>query len=116
MQKWLLKPGGVNRVLHSVAALRDLYLRAKKKKADFQRAYRCLRDRMKYMCNAGYRSLGGTAGTRDNRSSLQDPVHATLEAERHALETAGSADDLERACATAERSVGGRLRARAEPH
>jgi hypothetical protein len=63
MQKWLLKPGGVNRVLHSAATLRDLYLRAKKKKADFQRAYRYLRDRMQYMRYAEYRSLGMPLGS-----------------------------------------------------
>jgi hypothetical protein len=63
MQKWLLKPGGVNRVLHSAAALRDLYLRAKKKRADFQRAYRYLRDRMQYMRYAEYRTLGIPLGS-----------------------------------------------------
>src|SRR5262249_58464611 len=29
MQKWLLKPGGVNRVLHSAAALREQYQRTR---------------------------------------------------------------------------------------
>lgn len=63
MQKWLLKPGGVNRVLHSAAALRELHLQAKKKKTAFQRAYRYLRDRMKYMRYAEYRSLGVPLGS-----------------------------------------------------
>jgi hypothetical protein len=58
MQKWLLKPGGVNRVLHSAAAFRERYGLRGKKRADFQRAYRYLRDRMKYLKYAGYRRLG----------------------------------------------------------
>jgi len=62
MQKWLKKPGGVNRVLHSAAALRDLYL-AKSKRAKFQTAYRYLRDRMPYMRYADYRSLGVPLGS-----------------------------------------------------
>ena len=63
MQKWLKKPGGVNRVLHSAAALRDLYRLRGKKRGDFQRAYRYLRDRMKYMRYAEYRSLGVPLGS-----------------------------------------------------
>jgi hypothetical protein len=63
MQKWLKKPGGVNRVLHSAAALRDLYRLCGKKRNDFQRAYRYLRDRMKYMRYAEYRSLGVPLGS-----------------------------------------------------
>lgn len=62
MQKWLKKPGGVNRVLHSAAALRDLYL-AKSKRAKFQTAYRYLRDRMPYMRYADYRSMGVPLGS-----------------------------------------------------
>jgi hypothetical protein len=63
MQKWLKKPGGVNRVLHSAAALRDLYKLSAKKRPDFQRAYRYLRDRMKYMRYAEYRSWGVPLGS-----------------------------------------------------
>lgn len=47
MQKWLLKPGGVNRVLHSAAALRDHYGLKGTKRAEFEKAYRYLRKRMK---------------------------------------------------------------------
>jgi len=63
MQKWLKKPGGVNRVLHSAAALRELYRVRGKKRGDFQRAYRYLRDRMQYMRYAEYRSLGVPLGS-----------------------------------------------------
>ncbi len=63
MQKWLKKPGGVNRVLHSAAALRDLYRLHGQKRGDFQRAYRYLRDRMKYMRYAEYRALGLPLGS-----------------------------------------------------
>jgi hypothetical protein len=63
MQKWLLKPGGVNRVLHSAAALRDLYRVRGKKRQEFQRAYRYLRDRMKYMRYADYRAWGVPRGS-----------------------------------------------------
>jgi hypothetical protein len=63
MQKWLLKPSGVNRVLHSAAALRDQQaLRGKKLKA-FGTAYRYLRDRMAYMSYADYRRLGVPLGS-----------------------------------------------------
>lgn len=63
MQKWLLKPGGVNRVLHSAAAFRERYGLRGKKRADFQRAYRYLRDRMKYLKYAEYRRLGVPLGS-----------------------------------------------------
>jgi hypothetical protein len=63
MQKWLLKPGGVNRVLHSAAALRDLYRLRAKKLGEFHKAYRYLRNRMKYMRYAQYRSLGVPLGS-----------------------------------------------------
>ena len=63
MQKWLLKPGGVNRVLHSAAALRDYYGLAKSKRVGFKKAYRYLRKRMKYMKYAAYRRLGVPLGS-----------------------------------------------------
>jgi hypothetical protein len=63
MQKWLLKPVGVNRVLHSAAALRDLYRLRGKKLAEFGKAYRYLRDRMKYMHYADYKALGIPCGS-----------------------------------------------------
>ena len=43
MLKWLLKPGGVDRVLHSAAALRDHHGLQGTKRAVFQKAYRYLR-------------------------------------------------------------------------
>jgi hypothetical protein len=64
MQKWLVKPGGVNRVLHSAATLRELYrVRGTKKRQEFQRAYRYLRDRMRYMRYAAFRALGIPLGS-----------------------------------------------------
>jgi hypothetical protein len=63
MQKWLLKPGGVNRVLHSAAALRDLYHLRGEKLRNFGKAYRYLRDRMGYMRYAEYRTLGVPRGS-----------------------------------------------------
>jgi hypothetical protein len=60
MQKWLLKPGGVNRVLHSAAAFREqygLWSLCGKKQQEFEKAYCYLRDRMKYMRYATYRAL-----------------------------------------------------------
>jgi hypothetical protein len=63
MQKWLLKPGGVNRVLHSAAALRDQYGLKGTKRAAFQKAYRYLRVRMKYMQYAAYRRVGVPLGS-----------------------------------------------------
>lgn len=63
MQKWLLKPGGVNRVLHSAAALRDLYRLRGEKLREFGKAYRYLRDRMQYMRYAEYRVLGIPRGS-----------------------------------------------------
>lgn len=63
MQKWLLKPGGVNRVLHSAAAFRKLYKLKGKPLEAFRKAYRYLRDRMAYMNYAHYRSVGVPLGS-----------------------------------------------------
>jgi hypothetical protein len=63
MQKWLLKPSGGNRVLHSAAALRQQHKLRGKKLADFQRAYRYLRDRLGYMQYAEYRKRGIPLGS-----------------------------------------------------
>ena len=63
MQKWLLKPGGVNRVLHSAAALRDLYGLRGEKLRNFGKAYRYLRDRMQYMNYADYKAQGIPRGS-----------------------------------------------------
>lgn len=63
MQKWMLKPGGVNRVLHSAAALRDRYGLEGVKRSEFQKAYRYLRSRMRYMRYAAYRRVGVPLGS-----------------------------------------------------
>jgi hypothetical protein len=63
MQKWLLKPSGVYRVLHSAAALRQQQDLGGKKRKDFNKAYRYLRDRMTYMRYADYRKLGIPLGS-----------------------------------------------------
>jgi hypothetical protein len=63
MQKWLKKPGGVNRVLHSAAAFRDQYDLRGKRRTAFQKAYRYLRDRMAYMRYAEYQRQGIPLGS-----------------------------------------------------
>jgi hypothetical protein len=63
MQKWLKKPGGVNRVLHSAAAFRKQYALAGKKREKFQTAYRYLRNRMASMQYAAYRRVGIPLGS-----------------------------------------------------
>ena len=63
MQKWLLKPSGANRVLHSAATLRQQHGLKGKKLTDFGRAYRYLRDRMIYMHYDQYRRLGIPLGS-----------------------------------------------------
>jgi hypothetical protein len=63
MQKWLLKPGGVNRVLHSAVAFREQYALKAKKLAEFLKAYRYLRSRMQYMRYAEYRAVGVPLGS-----------------------------------------------------
>jgi hypothetical protein len=63
MQNWMLKLGGVNRVLHSAAAWRDRYGLQGVKRTEFQKAYRYLRSRMKYMRYAEYRRVGVPLGS-----------------------------------------------------
>ena len=63
MQRWLLKEGGVNRVLHSAAALRRQYGLRGRRAAEFAKAYRYLRQRMRYMDYARYRRLGVPLGS-----------------------------------------------------
>ena len=62
MQKLLLKPSGVNRVLHSAAAWRSRMKLKGKKLADFRRAYRYLQTRRAYRY-AEYRRLGLPIGS-----------------------------------------------------
>jgi hypothetical protein len=63
MQKWLKKPGGVNRVLHSAAAFRDQHDLRGKRRTAFHKAYRYLRERMKYMRYADYQRQGVPLGS-----------------------------------------------------
>jgi hypothetical protein len=63
MQKWLLKPSGVYRVLHSAAALRQQQQLRGRRLTEFQKAYRYLRDRMEFMRYADYRKLGVPRGS-----------------------------------------------------
>src|SRR5262249_24476864 len=58
-----LKPGGVNRVLHSAAALRAQVGLHGKKAAAFGKAYRYLRERMRFMQYAAYRRWGVPLGS-----------------------------------------------------
>lgn len=63
MQKLLKKPGGVNRVLHSAANLRASRRLGGKRLGEFQKAYRYLRSRMRYLCYAEYKALGLPLGS-----------------------------------------------------
>jgi hypothetical protein len=63
MQKLLLKPGGVSRVLHSAAALREQYGLRGQRRAEFQRGYAYLRDRMAHLRYADYRRWGVPLGS-----------------------------------------------------
>lgn len=63
MQKLLKKPGGINRVLHSAANLRALQRLGGTRLRDFQKAYRYLRGRMRYLRYAEYRAMGLPLGS-----------------------------------------------------
>lgn len=63
MQKLLLKPGGVGRVLHSAAALRSQFALRGKRRAAFQRAYRYVQLRRRQLRYADYRRLGLPIGS-----------------------------------------------------
>ena len=63
MQKLLLKPGGVGRVLHSAAALRGRVKPRGKRLADFRRAYKYLQSRRQHLRYAEYRRLGMPIGS-----------------------------------------------------
>ena len=54
----------------------------------------------------GLSSVGCTVGERGDGGGVQNGVHRAAEAERHEMEEAGSANDLEPACAPAEWRVG----------
>jgi hypothetical protein len=63
MQKLLLQPGGVGRVLHSAAALRSRRPLTGKRRAEFRRAYRYLQARRRHLRYADYRRLGLPIGS-----------------------------------------------------
>ncbi len=63
MQKLLLKPGGVGRVLHSAAALRSRLQPTGKRLQEFQRAYKYLQTRRQHLRYAAYRRLGLPIGS-----------------------------------------------------
>jgi len=63
MQKLLLKPGGVGRVLHSAAALRSRLKPVGKRLAAFKLAYQYLQKRRKHLRYADYRKLGLPIGS-----------------------------------------------------
>jgi hypothetical protein len=63
MQKLLLKPGGVGRVLHSAAALRSQRQVRGQRLQEFRRAYRYMQTRRQYLRYAEYRRLGLPIGS-----------------------------------------------------
>ncbi len=63
MQKLLLKPGGVGRVLHSAAALRGRVQPRGMRLTDFRRAYKYLQRRRQHLRYAEYRRLGLPIGS-----------------------------------------------------
>jgi hypothetical protein len=63
MQKLLLKPAGVGRVLHSAAALRSRRTLTGPRLASFRRAYKYLQERREHMRYAEYRRLGMPIGS-----------------------------------------------------
>jgi hypothetical protein len=63
MQKLLLKPGGVGRVLHSAAALRRRLRPRRQHLQDFQRAYKYLQTRRRHLRYADYRRVGLPIGS-----------------------------------------------------
>ncbi len=63
MQKLLLKPGGVGRVLHSAAALRSRLKLRGNRLVEFKRAYQYLQSRRTYMRYADYRRAGLPIGS-----------------------------------------------------
>jgi hypothetical protein len=63
MQKLLLRPHGIKRVLHSAAALRCRRALSDKRAADFTTAYQYLRSRRSYLRYAEYRRVGIPLGS-----------------------------------------------------
>jgi hypothetical protein len=63
MQKLLLKPGGVGRVLHSAAALRSRLKLRGQRLTNFRKAYRYLQTRRRHLRYAEYRRWGLPIGS-----------------------------------------------------
>lgn len=63
MEKLLLKPAGLSRVLHSAGALRRRYDLKGKRLATYRRAYAYLQKRRAYLRYADYRRLGVPCGS-----------------------------------------------------
>jgi hypothetical protein len=63
MQKWLLKPGGANRVLHSAAAWEWRIGLVGEKRQEYQKAYAYLSKRIRFMRYAEYRRVGVPCGS-----------------------------------------------------
>lgn len=63
MQKLLLKPGGIGRVLHSAAALRSRIKPIAKRLQEFKRAYKYLQVRRDHLRYADYRRVGMPIGS-----------------------------------------------------
>ncbi len=63
MQKLLLRPSGVSRVLHSAGALRNRRHLTGKRLTEFQKAYQYLQGRRRYLRYAVYRRLGMPIGS-----------------------------------------------------
>jgi hypothetical protein len=63
MQKWLLKPSGINRVLHSAAALGVRKKLEGERLKEFKKAYKYLSKRTKFLRYAEYRRLGLPLGS-----------------------------------------------------
>src|SRR5262249_54460197 len=63
MQKLLLKPGGVGRVLHSAAALRSRMKLTGNRLKEFKKAYRYLQQRRAHLRYHAYRGVGLPIGS-----------------------------------------------------
>ena len=63
MLKWLLAPGGVNRVLHSAAAWKTQRTLTAPQTKEYRKAYHYLRSRMAHMDYARYRRVGVPQGS-----------------------------------------------------
>ena len=90
MLKLMLKPGGVNRVLHSAAALRDRQKLNAKKLGKFATAYAYLRDRLAYMQYADYRRVGMPLGSGVTEAACKTVFTQRLKQSGMTWEHAGS--------------------------